>query len=117
MSIEPQPVPLRQDEESAIRVGDSRVLLELVYSAWQEGATPEAIVQRYDTLKLADVYSVIGYCLTHEAVVGEYLRRREEKARQIRERIESTQPARPQFRDNLRRRLAQLQGKQGAVNQ
>ena len=104
LTIEPQPVPLRQDEEGALRVGNSRVLLELVYSAWLEGAPPEAIVQRYDTLKLADVYSVISYCLTHEAEVGEYLRRRDEEARQVRQQIEATQSARPQFREELRKR-------------
>lgn len=42
--------PIREDDTGALRVGESRVLLELVIHAFQDGATPEAIVQRYDTL-------------------------------------------------------------------
>ncbi|HWG42470.1 MAG TPA: hypothetical protein VN688_06750 [Gemmataceae bacterium] len=44
--------PLREDAAGAVRVGDSRVLLELVIRAFQDGATPELIVQRYSTLTL-----------------------------------------------------------------
>jgi uncharacterized protein (DUF433 family) len=51
--------PLREDESGALRVGNSRVLLELVIQAFQDGATPETIVQRYPTLALADAYAVI----------------------------------------------------------
>ena len=49
--------PLREDASGALRVGNSRVLLELVIRAFQDGATPESIVQRYSTLALADVYA------------------------------------------------------------
>ena len=42
--------PLREDAAGALRVGNSRVLLELVIRAFQDGATPETIVQRYSTL-------------------------------------------------------------------
>jgi len=37
------------------------VLVELVIQAFQDGATPEAIVQRYPTTTLADIYAVIAY--------------------------------------------------------
>jgi len=53
--------PLREDAAGALRVGDSRVLLELVIRAFQDGATPETVVQRYSTLALPDVYAVIAY--------------------------------------------------------
>jgi len=43
--LESQPVPLRQDERGAIRVGNTRVLLELVIEAYLDGATPETIVK------------------------------------------------------------------------
>ena len=52
-------VPLREDPPGVFRVGESRVLLELVIHAFKSGATPEAIVQSYDTLRLADVYAVV----------------------------------------------------------
>ncbi|MBX9679185.1 MAG: DUF433 domain-containing protein [Gemmataceae bacterium] len=83
--------PLREDSAGALRVGDSRVLLELVIRAFQDGATPEAIVQRYPTLALPDVYAVITYYLRHRSDVEDYLGRREAKAAEVRRRIESQQ--------------------------
>jgi uncharacterized protein (DUF433 family) len=47
--------PIRQEPPGVLRVGKSRVLLELVFRAFQARATPESIVQSYDTLNLADV--------------------------------------------------------------
>src|SRR4051812_24800236 len=78
--------PLRGDPPGVWRVGESRVLLELVLRAFQDGATPETIVQRYPTLGLADVYAVIGYYLRHRAEVEEYLARRERQAEEVRQR-------------------------------
>jgi hypothetical protein len=59
--------PLREDAAGALRVGDSRVLLELVIRTFQDGSTAEYLVQREQkaeedsTLALADVYAVITY--------------------------------------------------------
>jgi uncharacterized protein (DUF433 family) len=83
--------PLRQEATGAIRVGNSRVLLELVIRAYQDGATPEAIVQRYPTTTLADVHAVIAYYLRHRAEVEQYLAERERTAEAVRQRIESRQ--------------------------
>lgn len=55
--------PLREDADGSLRIGNSWVLLELVIRAFQDGATPEAIVQRYSTLALAEVYAVIAILL------------------------------------------------------
>ena len=83
--------PLREDAAGALRVGDSRVLLELVIRSFQDGATPETIVQRYSTLALPDVYAVIAYYLRHRSEVDGYLARREHRAEEVRPRIESQQ--------------------------
>ena len=83
--------PLREDAAGALRVGETRVLLELVIRAFQDGATPETIVQRYSTLGLANVYAVIAYYLSHRSEIEEYLARREQKADETRRRIESQQ--------------------------
>lgn len=83
--------PLREDATGALRVGDSRVLLELVIRAFQDGATPETIVQRYSTLTLPDVYAVIAYYLRHRGEIEEYLVQRERKAEETRQRLESQQ--------------------------
>src|SRR5579884_1235703 len=99
--MEPLAVPLCQDETGAVRVGGTRVLLELVIRAFQDGATPETIVQRYETLDLAEVYAVVWYYLTHRGEVETYLREREEQADEVRRKLEASQPARPNFRAEL----------------
>jgi uncharacterized protein (DUF433 family) len=90
-TVKAEAPPLREDAAGALRVGDSRVLLELVIRAFQDGATPETIVQRYSTLALPDVYAVIAYYLRHRREVDDYLARREEQAEEARKRIESQQ--------------------------
>jgi uncharacterized protein (DUF433 family) len=72
--------PLHEDAAGALRVGPSRVLLELVIRAFEDGATPETIVQRYPTLALPDVYTVIAYYLRHPDEIVTYLDRRERQA-------------------------------------
>jgi uncharacterized protein (DUF433 family) len=72
-----------------LRVGETRVLLELVLRAFQDGATPETIVQRYSTLKLADVYAVIAYYLRHREEVDGYLAQREQLAEEVERKMES----------------------------
>lgn len=93
--------PLREDASGALRIGDSRVLLELVIRAFQDGATPETIVQRYATLALPDVYAVITYYLRHRGQVEAYLARREEKAEEVKSRIQRQQGDLNQIRARL----------------
>ncbi|HUO08794.1 MAG TPA: DUF433 domain-containing protein [Phycisphaerae bacterium] len=92
LSVQPEAPPLRREPDGALRVGDSRILLELVLHAFIDGATPEAIVQRYPSLALSDVYAVVAYYLRHKADVDEYLAHREADAQQAKSRIDSSQP-------------------------
>ena len=78
--VEPHPIPLRKDSDGTWRVGDSRVLLDLVIHAFNAGRTPEEIIQSYDTLNLEEVYSVIAYYLAHRAEVDAYLQQQEAEA-------------------------------------
>lgn len=96
--------PLREDSDGALRVGDSRVLLELVIRAFQDGATPETIVQRYSTLALTDVYAVIAYYLRHHSDIEAYLGRREQQAEEVRQRIEVQQGDLSDIRSRLQAR-------------
>jgi uncharacterized protein (DUF433 family) len=89
--VQSEAPPLREDAAGALRVGKSRVLLELVLRAFQDGATPETIVQRYSTLALADVYAVIAYYLRHRSEVEAYLARREQQAEEVQQRTDSRQ--------------------------
>jgi uncharacterized protein (DUF433 family) len=85
-------IPLYQDQTGAIRVGNSRVLLELVIRAFQDGLSPESIVSRYSTLSLSDVYNAIAYYLRHQQTVETYLQEREQLAELVRERLMNLQP-------------------------
>ena len=69
-------VPLAAADDEIIRVAGTRVTLDTVAEAFQDGATAEEIVQQYPSLSLADVYSVLGYVLRHQAEVTAYLEQR-----------------------------------------
>lgn len=101
ISLQADPVPLQQDVDGALRVGSSRVLLEMVIRAFERGATPEAIVESYSALQLNDVYAVIAYYLNHRDEVQNYLQAREQSAADIRATVEAGQPD----SDNFRRRI------------
>jgi uncharacterized protein (DUF433 family) len=73
-------VPLRTDEHGAIRIGGTRVLLELVIHAYYMGETPEGIVDSYPSLTTSDVYAVIGYYLANRDEIDAYVRQRDEQA-------------------------------------
>ena len=83
------PIPLYEDPPGVFRVGKGRVLLELVIRAFQRGQTPEAIIQSYDTLGLADVYAVVSYYLANPAPIDEYLDACDQKAGAMRQKLEA----------------------------
>jgi len=84
--------PLRMDEGGAVRVGKSRVSLDLVVEQYENGMNPEDLVRAYDTLDLADVHAVIAYYLRHREEVRVYLKRRAEEAEALRATIEAERP-------------------------
>jgi uncharacterized protein (DUF433 family) len=89
--LERETPPLLEDPTGAIRVGSSRVLLEIVIRAFQDGASPESIVHRYSSLSLSDVYNVIGYYLRHQDTVEEYLHQREQMAESVQQKLSEIQ--------------------------
>lgn len=91
IAIQPDAPPLWQDSSGELRVGSSRVLLEMVIHAFQQGETPEGIVQRFPSLGLSEVYSVIAYYLKHQTEVDAYLGERDCKGESLRRQIEQSQ--------------------------
>lgn len=87
--IQTDPTPLRIDEQGAIRVGDSQVLLDIVIQHFNSGAEPEAIANGYPTLRLEDVYDVIAYYLRHRKEIDDYLHKRRKDAETLRQDIQA----------------------------
>src|ERR1700680_1806777 len=92
LSLHADPPPLRVDEGGAVRVGNSRINLDLVVEQYENGMTPEDMVRAYDTLVLADVHAVVSYYLRHRDEVRAYLKRRAEEAKALRTKIEAERP-------------------------
>lgn len=78
------PLPLHTDRDGVIRVGGTRISLDLVVLAFKDGATADEIVERYPTLDLRDVYAVITYYLHHQAEVDAYCCDQERQADEAR---------------------------------
>ena len=89
LEIERQPVPLTADDDGVFRVGKTRVTLDTVVDAFNDGATPEEISLQYPSLELPDIYAVIEYYLRKRGDVEAYLRQREQDSRRVRQKNES----------------------------
>lgn len=80
-----EPIPLRENPDGVMLVGETRVTLDTVISVFNQGVTAEEIVCRYPSLKLADVYSTIAYYLSHVQDVEAYLASRKVRSQEVRE--------------------------------
>lgn len=89
LTIVTESVPLQVDPDGVVRIGGTRVTLDTVVTAFDQGATAEEIAQRYPSLDLADVYAVIGYCLRYRGEVDTYLRERQRLAGDVRRQNEA----------------------------
>ena len=94
-----EPLPFRLDEGGVVRIGNTRITLDLVVEQYENGMSPEDMVRAYDTLALADVHAAIAYYLRHRNAVEAYLIHRKEEAATLRAQIESERP--PISRDEL----------------
>jgi uncharacterized protein (DUF433 family) len=101
-------IPLQIDAEGVMRVGRTRVTLDTLVAAFNEGATAEEMAQQYPSVALADIYSVIGYYLRRRSEVEAYLRERQTLATEAQRQNEARlSPV------GLRARLLARQGQPG----
>ena len=82
-------IKLTKTEAGVLRIGNSRVSLDTVIIAFGQGATPEQIVEDYDSLELGEVYAVISYYLQNREEVENYLAQRNVERDKLRRQIES----------------------------
>ena len=88
LAIAIEPAPLELDANGVVRVGKTRVTLDTVVMAFQEGATAEEIGEQYTSLQLSDIYSTIGYYLKHKTEVDAYILKRQRQVAAIRQETE-----------------------------
>ncbi|HEY6722682.1 MAG TPA: DUF433 domain-containing protein [Polyangiaceae bacterium] len=93
-------LPLHEDEHGVIRVGRTRVALESVVVAFDQGATAEELVDRYPTVSLPVMYSTIAYVMANRARVDAYLSQRQAQVAEVRTEVEQCSGP-----DGLRARL------------
>jgi uncharacterized protein (DUF433 family) len=87
-----EPPPLRADADGTVRVGETRVSLDTVIGAFKNGAAPEAILLKYPSLRLPDIYAAIAYHYWNVAEVEQYLQRRVAEAAELRRELEAQFP-------------------------
>jgi uncharacterized protein (DUF433 family) len=80
-----EPLPLAADADGVARVAKTRVTLDTIVAAFQDGLSAEEIAEQYPSLRLCDVYAVIGYYLGHQDEVDSYLAARELRANEVRQ--------------------------------
>lgn len=107
---------LRIDEGGTVRVGNTRVTLRSVVSAFNSGASAEEIVLHYPSLDLTDTYGAITYYLRHRHEVDEMLAEEEREMEQVLEELEREFPTQ-ELRRRLRAKMAARQANAGEPRQ
>lgn len=83
LAIAVESVPIETDTHGVVRVADTRITLDTLVTAFLEGCTAEEIGEQYPSLKLSDIYLVIGYYLGHRDEIDAYLSEQKSQANAI----------------------------------
>jgi uncharacterized protein (DUF433 family) len=108
LPLKAEKVPIRIKADGSAYVGNTRVRLETVISAFHRGDSPEQIVDSFDVLSLAEVYGVIAYYLNHLEIVDAYIQQQNHLAEQIHHKIAKEHPQMFSLRARLTQRKQQL---------
>ena len=65
--------PYIEVRNEGLYIAGTRVSLDLVVTRFQEGASPDRIVQSFPTLRLSQVHGAIAYYLENEDTIREYM--------------------------------------------
>ena len=100
LTIDAEPVTLRADADGVVRVGGTRVTLDTVVAAFQQGAAAEEIAEQYPAVSLSDVYAAIAFYLRHRSEVEAYLEDGKREGDSLR-RTQETKYDRQEIRNRL----------------
>ncbi|MGO8689143.1 MAG: DUF433 domain-containing protein [Thermoguttaceae bacterium] len=100
-------LPLEEGGDGVIRVGGTRVTLDTIVTAYQQGESPETIADQYPSVSLPDIFVVIGFYLRHRQEVETYLADQRQRADAVRREHEAACP-----QEGLRDRLLARRGAQ-----
>ena len=92
-----------------VRIKGTRVGIESVVYAFQDGLSPEEVVQEYPSLSLEQVYATIAYYLHNRSEVDDYIARLEKWAEERRRERERDVPPVIQRLRALRAHIRQAQ--------
>lgn len=109
LNLETRTIPLTRLDSGVYRVTGTRIPLERVIESHKAGATPQDIVDSFDTLLLADVHALIAFYLNNTEAVEQYLREQDQESERLQQVTEASQQPRPGFRKELLQRNALLE--------
>jgi len=89
LKISTDSAPLFIDEDGVVRVRGTRLRLDTVVYAFNQGASAEEILQQYPSLALADIYATISFYLQNRSSVDDYLKERQQRHDRVRQLNES----------------------------
>lgn len=110
-----QTVPIEWWEDGTIRVGGTRLLIDMIVAYHNRGECPEAIYDAFPSkyYTVADIYAVIAYYLSHKAAIDKHLADGDKAAEKVWKKIESD-PKHIAYMAELRRRKKEYLNKNGS---
>jgi uncharacterized protein (DUF433 family) len=106
VALTPQVPPIAADRDGVLRVSGTRVTVDTIVEAFEEGASAEEIASQYPVVPLSDVYAVIAYYLHHKAEISTYLGSRYDAQAKVRSALRKESGARAVREILLARRSA-----------
>jgi uncharacterized protein (DUF433 family) len=103
LEIKAESAPILINAEGTAYIAKTRVTLETIVYAFQNGDSAEQIADSYDVLSLADIYAVIAYYLHHRDEVDAYIRERQKQAQTLFEELNRQHPHINMLREKLLR--------------
>jgi uncharacterized protein (DUF433 family) len=94
-----------EERDGSFYVAGTRISLDSIVYAFNQGESPETICQNFELLSLEEVYGAIAYYLANQSAVDAYLIRQEEKWAEGRR---SAEPLPASLRERLERARTEI---------